>query len=197
MLVIPILLLTVFGLIEMARIFISYATIQHAAQEGARFAVTGKCDDTLISCDSGMDGVLYSIEIHTQDSTTGLIIDEDAVNPGDPGYLDVAVKGTDRSGQFYPEERPGDPGAKTYITVTYSMPVITPFISSIAPAVTLNAEVIVTNETQGGTLSQEGGHRHQRDAGRHVVPGGGAATAAATGRVPGRPSRQPPRRLGI
>ena len=157
MLVIPILLLTVFGLIEMARLVISYATIQHAAQEGARLAATGKCDDELFeNCGSDADLVYQSIVVTTENATTGLIIDEeDAEDLGDPGYLEVTVLGTDRNGEIH-VDRPGDPGQKTFVQVAYSMPIITPFISTIVPAVELHAEVIVTNESQGGTLSQEG-----------------------------------------
>jgi hypothetical protein len=40
-LIIPILVLLLFGLIEMGRLFFAWVTVQHAARTGTRFAVTG------------------------------------------------------------------------------------------------------------------------------------------------------------
>ena len=41
-LILPLLLLMFFGIIEFGRIFQAYLTVQHAAREAARYAVTGQ-----------------------------------------------------------------------------------------------------------------------------------------------------------
>lgn len=74
---------------------------------------------------------------------------------GEPGYFRTIIVGTDRDGLPLADQ-PGAPGGKTFVRVTYNMPVIAPIVSSIAPVIRFEAESVVTNETQGGSLSQEG-----------------------------------------
>jgi hypothetical protein len=45
----PIFFLLVFGFIDMARLYQSWVTVQHAAREGARYAVTGRADCSIAS----------------------------------------------------------------------------------------------------------------------------------------------------
>ncbi len=44
--ILPILLVVIFGLVDMSRAMQSYVTIQEAARDGARYAVTGRIDCT-------------------------------------------------------------------------------------------------------------------------------------------------------
>src|SRR5690606_40972281 len=45
----PILLLLMFGVIEFARIFHAWVTLQNAARAAARYAVTGRWDENVVS----------------------------------------------------------------------------------------------------------------------------------------------------
>jgi Flp pilus assembly protein TadG len=47
-LVLPIIILIIFGILEFGRIFSSYIVITHAAREGARIGAVGKPDDVII-----------------------------------------------------------------------------------------------------------------------------------------------------
>ena len=89
-LMLPIVLLMIYGLMEMARLMQAYLTIQHAAREGARYAITGQSTTGVVADRPS------SIVSKTRDAATGLQIasssDTPNVEPGNnPFYLDVSL----------------------------------------------------------------------------------------------------------
>jgi hypothetical protein len=75
-------LLLVFGIIDFARLFQSWVTVQHAAREAARYGVTGRSD-----CDIAGDDRLACIEYTAEESTHGL--------SGAPDNVSVSVRSWD------------------------------------------------------------------------------------------------------
>ncbi len=89
-LMLPIVLLMIYGLMEMARLMQAYLTIQHAAREGARYAITGQ-SITGVAADRPS-----SIVAKTRDATAGLQIASSSDTPNvesgsNPFYLDVSL----------------------------------------------------------------------------------------------------------
>jgi len=112
-LILPVLLLVVFMIIELARVLHAYLVIENGARYGVRYAVTGEYNDTYCvdGVDAGgtaCDGLgqrseedaarLPSIEDVARAGSTSILRGDDTLSPGDPGYL-----------------APGDPG---FFTIT-------------------------------------------------------------------------------
>src|SRR5512138_3039482 len=82
-LTLPILLLLMFGVIEFARIFQAWITLQNAARSAARYAITGQWDP-----DSVADAMGYSFAEGTSDEQKRQII-LDMLVPCTAGYDQV------------------------------------------------------------------------------------------------------------
>jgi hypothetical protein len=65
--VLPILAILIFGLVDTARLYQSWVTMQHAAREGARYGVTGRID-----CNDPSPDRLNCIEHMVRSQTDGL-----------------------------------------------------------------------------------------------------------------------------
>ncbi len=138
-LVLPILLLLMFGVIEFARIFHAWLTVTNSVRFGLRYAVTGEyndtyCDPAYIS-DQGGNGLFCSDETDTDDRnaeedaarlisikdvTRGLMVGllkDDTATKDQPGYYKITVCSS-RPGYAYqqlpydvclPHDDPGNP----------------------------------------------------------------------------------------
>ena len=167
-LVLPVLLLLVFGLIEFARVFQAWLSVTNAARFGLRYGVTGEfnpayCIDLNGNGDTCKDESDRSYRNAEEDHARlelikdvarglaiGPVIDPSAAK-GMPGYFKVTVCSS-RPGYLYhpppsdectPNEDPGNPELGTMrllVSVTYEHPLILPFISTIWPSVMLHAE---------------------------------------------------------
>lgn len=62
-LVLPLLLLLIFGIVEFGRIGHAYLTLNHAAREGARLGITGAADEEVIDRINYASGMLNSEEL--------------------------------------------------------------------------------------------------------------------------------------
>ncbi len=100
-LILPLLILLLFGTIEFGRVFSSSLVLTNAAREGARLGAVGKTDTQIIQSVRDMCSPL---------------VDGDA--------LDVEVQ---------PTEGVRVPGGEVTVTVRYSVPLVTPVLSGIAP----------------------------------------------------------------
>ncbi|MFZ5898721.1 MAG: TadE/TadG family type IV pilus assembly protein [Bacillota bacterium] len=100
-LILPLLILLLFGTIEFGRVFSSSLVLTNAAREGARLGAVGKTDTQIIQSVRDMCSPL---------------VDGDA--------LDVEVQ---------PAEGVRVPGGEVTVTVRYSVPLVTPVLSGIAP----------------------------------------------------------------
>ena len=112
-LVLPFLLILIFGTIEFGRIFHATHVITSAAREGARAAAVHKTDP--------------QIEEKIEIAVSSLVSDPNNVDelPGDPGPGEVRFV-------IYPDNlRPTSSGSNVWVEVKGTITIVTPVISSI------------------------------------------------------------------
>ncbi len=116
--------LLVFGIIDFARFFQSWVTVQHAAREGARYGVTGRTD-----CDIASDDRLACIEYVAKESTNGL--------SGAPDNVTVSVRSWDYPG--YADPPTGDSAGEQCdafeVGVEYDFKFAAPIIANVLGAI--------------------------------------------------------------
>jgi hypothetical protein len=131
-------LVLVLGIIDFARMFQGWITVQHAAREGARYALTGRSD-----CDIAGDNRLVCIEYQAKKATTGLA--------GAPDDVDISV----RSWQYPNYAEPPTQGSggnacdAIEVQVDYDFQMVTPFLSALIGHVPLRGSDRVLNEPFG------------------------------------------------
>lgn len=131
-------LLFIFGIIEGARLFESWITIQHASREAARWGVTGQ-----VTCAVATDDRLACIEAEAADNLDTLVDSSGAtiqVNHYDfPAYADPAIT--------------NDPGGACdllEVHIEYDHGVVVPIIGAITgDTVHLETEERMVNEPFG------------------------------------------------
>jgi Flp pilus assembly protein TadG len=134
----PLFFLLIFGFVDMARMYQSWVTIQHAAREGARYGVTGRTD-----CASGPQTRVDCIEYVAREQTDGLN------NP--QGDLTVGVRSWQYPAYAAPatEDNPGDQCDALEVHIAYDFTPATPLIGSIIGDVTMTARERLVNEPFG------------------------------------------------
>jgi len=166
-LVLPVLLLVIFMIIELARVLHAYLVIENGARYGVRYAVTGEYNDVYCvdggdtgstACDgagaqSEKDAArLPSIEDVARAGSSSILRDESLV-PGQPGFFTITVCSS-RSGYAWfpsdqatftpaecvPTEDAGAPGDRVSVTIDFEHPLITPILSSFWPQLHLVAK---------------------------------------------------------
>jgi Flp pilus assembly protein TadG len=100
-LILPFLLLILFGIMEFGRIFSAYLIITNAAREGARQAAIGAANTTIVTT---VRNAAYSL--------------------GDLTSLTVSIN---------PDESSRVTGTEATVTVNYSVDLVVPMISDVAP----------------------------------------------------------------
>ena len=128
----------VFGVIDFARLFESWVTVQHAARQGARYAITGRSD-----CDSYSDDRVGCIVETAKDASAGLTGGADAVDVSVrswyyPNYTDPAHEGV-----------PGVACDQIEVEVDYDHHLMTPLVSAIIDHVPLQGTDRLVNEPFG------------------------------------------------
>jgi len=162
-LVLPVLLMVIFGMIEMARLVQTYLAVQHAAREGARYAVVGlpsedecatvyghSCEARLVNGD--VCPTEYSafrtdaIKEKAREAAIGLPWDPSETNASAPRYLGVMVQGQRSFYAGADPDCPGVPGARVRVRVSFNLPVMTPILSGIMPVIQVSAQTEMINE---------------------------------------------------
>jgi hypothetical protein len=169
MIMLPLILTMIFGIIEMARIFHAWVSVENAARSGLRYAVTGvwgedacielfggECgDDT-----QGEQARLLSVEKAAIAGSAAIVLDQ-AVGENDPGFFEVTIcsapghleppsspfdayECVDDAGNPY--EYAGSPGEYVIVVVDYNMPVVVPFISTWWPQIRFSSQRIARVE---------------------------------------------------
>jgi Flp pilus assembly protein TadG len=132
--------LIVFGIIDFSRFFQSWVTVQHAAREGARYAITGRSD-----CDIASDDRLACIKYVAKQATTGL--------SGAPGNVTVSVKSWDYPNYADPPTQgsAGQPCDAVEVTVDYDFTFKAPIIGNLLGfmQITLPGKERMVNEPFG------------------------------------------------
>jgi uncharacterized repeat protein (TIGR01451 family) len=144
-LVIGIVLMFIFVIIESARYLQAWQTVQNAAQEGARYALTGQFEPDCLSLTPPCQKPrVVSIKKKARDSAKGLPIDPQA------GYNEARYFFTDVIGlnerDEWEADFPGLSNRPVMVRVTYRMPIIAPFLRPFAKSVRVIGQVIVNNE---------------------------------------------------
>ncbi len=160
-LILPLVLFTIFTIIELARLLHAWVTVENGARFGVRYAVTGEYE-------SGYCTTLYGGPCNTQAKQDGARLPSirDAVNSGAVGLLKnpAATVGTpgffksticsNKPGLIYfpsdsntstpadcqPQEDGGGPGDRVSVTVDFDHPLIAPILSSTWPKIHLSAK---------------------------------------------------------
>jgi Flp pilus assembly protein TadG len=131
-------LMLVFGIIDTARLYESWVTVQHAAREGARYALTGRSD-----CDIAPDNRLACIEYEAKQAAMGLDGGSGAVTVtvrkwAYPAYADPPVEGS-----------AGVACDDIEVKVEYDHQLMTPIIRSLVSHIPLTGRERVINEPFG------------------------------------------------
>ncbi len=199
-LVLPILLLVMFGIIDFGWALQAWLSTENAARHAARFASVGAYDPAYcVDLDGGPPdpcaGTMRAEEIDEARvrssipdaavvGAVGLIIDSGA-SATDPHYFDTMICST-RTGFTYtppdtcsPTDDAGGPGDRVLVVVTYNHPFVTPFIRAITPMVTFRSNKEMINER----------FRTSRLIG--IAPGVGTVTATATSSPTPPPTNTP------
>ena len=144
-LILVVLLMIIFVIIEGGRLFQGWITVQNAAREGGRYAITGQYDPScLTNVPSCPDPRVYAIKEEARKSTAGLSIDSKA-SFDEPRYLEVEVFGINEYDSWQ-EDYAGGAGKAVMVRVIYRMPIITPLLRPIAESVPLMGQVTLNNE---------------------------------------------------
>ena len=128
----------VFGIIDFARLFESWVTVQHAARQGGRYAVTGRSD-----CDEYADDRVGCIVYQAKQASTGLT--------GTADDVDVSVRSWSYPAYSDPpaEGSPGYACDAIEVQVDYDHQIMTPLVSQIIDHVPLRGRERVVNEPFG------------------------------------------------
>ena len=144
-LILVVLLTMIFTIVESARLFQGWLTVQNAARAAGRYAITGQFEtDCLTVFPPCLDPRVDSIEDEARRTIAGVPVNPNVL-VGQPGSLAVEVWGQDEDGVWYPDYA-GASGQNVRIQVTYYMPIVTPLLQPIADMVPLTGQVVAINE---------------------------------------------------
>lgn len=159
-LILPAMLLILFGIIETARLLHAWITIENGARFGVRYAVTGEFEQG--HC-AGFPGGVCNNQAERDAARIPSIRDaahagaasvwhDPSAPDGIPGFLKVTVCsnkaavtyfppdiGTSTSADCQPVEDAGGPGDRVIVTVDFDHPLLSPILSSVLPKVRLSA----------------------------------------------------------
>ena len=143
--------LLVFGIFDMARLFQSWVSVQHAAREGARYAITGQ-----VLCTG------YTSGEHRRDCTI------QTAKKGTTGMNGGGVSGADVSISFQAwdydtpayagpyDDEIGKPCDQLEVSVTYTHRFVTPVLEGLFPGgVTITGSQRMTNEPFGKCTEED------------------------------------------
>ncbi len=166
-LVLPILLLVMFGLIDFGWALQAWLSTENAARHSARYASVGDydpaycvdldgppsdpCAGTMRAAEIDEARVRSSIPDAALRGGVGLLPDPSA-GPTDPHYFHTMICST-RAGFTYtppntcsPTDDAGGPGDRVLVVVTYNHPFVTPLIRAFTPMVTFRSSQEMINE---------------------------------------------------
>ncbi|NIM93699.1 MAG: hypothetical protein GTO18_08310 [Anaerolineales bacterium] len=165
-LILPILLVTLFTLIELARILHAWMVVENGARFGIRYAITGEYNP--VNCVGGQVGGECAVKsdetgarvesIHDAawaGSESIVRVHEGEAGPEDSYYFRVIVcdpeeiikpSSTFDTHQCTPED-PGDPGDRVIVVVEFNHPLILPGLSNIWPTLRVQSQREAAVET--------------------------------------------------
>jgi len=166
-LILPIILMSLFVIIELARVLHAWLAIENGARTAVRFAVTGEYNPS--NCDGGFAGLdctflndepearVESIHEAAWAGSTSIVrVAEFAVTSIDPSFFKVTIcdpltlvgpLSTFGETNCPGGEDPGDPGDRVTVVVEFNHPLFLPGLSNIWPQLRLTAFREATVET--------------------------------------------------
>jgi PKD repeat protein len=173
-LILPLLLLMFFGIIEFGRIFQAYLTVQHAAREAARYAVTGRggaervraIKETAVEATAGLNVDYSKIDRRECPSSafySGCVSDLDSGCESLGALWEFEKEVNALMVQVYTskgglcENQAGGPGERVMVRVIYNLESLTPFFSGLFPYIQLTGQMEMINEGFGPTGASHGG----------------------------------------
>jgi Flp pilus assembly protein TadG len=174
-LILPVLLMVIFTIIELARLLHAWLAIENGARFGIRYAVTGEYDS--VYCPGGVcaddaeeeAARVESIKAAARAGAVAILRNESV--PWDaPGYFKITVctptkyQDPDPASAFdsadcIPADDPGGPGDVVSVTVDFNHPLIAPVLSGLWPELHLNSrrEAIVEQFRTARVVALPGG----------------------------------------
>lgn len=134
----PLLVILIFGFIDITRMYNAWVTLQGAAREGARYGVTGR-GDCAVAADDRTACIEYSAAQRAKNLTnsdTGLSVTVRSWSY--PSYADPAVEGD-----------PGQQCDALEVQVEYDFTPATPLASSLLGAIHMTGAERLVNEPYG------------------------------------------------
>ncbi len=167
-LVLPVILITLFVLVELARVLHAWMAIENGARAGVRYAVTAEfnpdhCPPT--GCTTDADEAIARVDsIHDAawaGSSSIVRVGWNEAAPDEKSYFNVIVCDPEKlvvpastfdtyscqSGVVPSGEDPGNPGEQVVVVVEFNHPLLSPLLTSIWPQLRLNAVREATVET--------------------------------------------------
>ncbi|MFQ5943580.1 MAG: TadE/TadG family type IV pilus assembly protein [Anaerolineales bacterium] len=159
-LILPILLVVIFIIVELARLLHAWLAIENGARFGVRYAVTGEFDDAYCLALPGVCvpqseqdlARISSIKDVTNVGAVAILKNTAVATVGQPGFFKITVcsnkpsvgyissdPDTPTAASCVPQEDPGGPGDRVSVTIDFDHPVISPFISAVWPQLHLTA----------------------------------------------------------
>ena len=143
-LILGVLLFIIFAMVESARLFQANLTVQNAAREAGRYALTGNFDPScLTDIPPCPDPRVASIKAVAEENLAGLPLNPGAVY-NDPQYYLVEVMHNEDGA--WVADSAGGPGDPVMVRVTYRVGILTPFVNAIARTVRVSGQVVYNNE---------------------------------------------------
>ena len=169
-LILPVLLLTVFVIVELARVLHAWMAIENGARFGVRYAVTGEWDDTYcpggVCADDNEEDLarIPSAKDAARAGAVAILRNDSVTDVNLPGFFQVTVcsaKPPPEVSQyaFSPGnpndpsastctrivdgedfEHAGDPGDTVIVSVDFTHPLITPLLTAVWPDLHLRAQ---------------------------------------------------------
>jgi len=163
MMMLPLILTMIFGIIETARIFHAWLSVENAARMGIRYAVTGVWGEDacieLFGSDCGDDAQgeqarLLSVEKAAIAGSAAIIMDQ-SVGENAPGFFEVTICSSpghleSPSSPFEPHEcvddagnpyeYAGSPGEYVIVVIDYNLPIVVPFINAYWPQIRFSSQ---------------------------------------------------------
>jgi hypothetical protein len=167
-LILPVILLTLFVLVELARVLHAWMAIENGARAGIRYAVTSEFNPDFCppsGCSSEEDESIARVaSIHDAawaGSSSVVRVGFGEADPDEVSYFNVLVcdpedlvapastfaSYTCKSDVTPSGEDPGQPGQPVVVVVEFNHPLLTPFLTSVWPQLRLNAKRQANVET--------------------------------------------------
>jgi hypothetical protein len=198
------LLLTIFVIVELARLLHAWMAIENGARFGVRYAVTGEYDVDYCRALPQVCGIqpeedlarIISIKDAANAGAVAILKDSTVPTVGEPGFFKITVCSNNvvvdqyvdsdpnvpKAASCDPSEHPGGPGDRISVTIDFNHPIISPFISSVWPDLHLTAK-------REGIVEQ---YRTARVVGLPATISGPSPTPSETPTPTNTPSPLPP-----